>query len=336
MSNYKRLNGYQINMTTLLNILSDIQDDLIVLEKNLKKMVGAKNPVLYAAAEHLFKAGGKRIRPTIVLLVALSTADQSKILAKHKRLAEIIEIIHTASLVHDDVVDECQTRRGVKAVHKRFDNKIAVLAGDFLFAQSSWYLANLDNLGVVKTISKVITDFAEGEIRQGVNRFDDSISLEDYIEKSFYKTASLMAASCKAASTLSNNDVATQRYFYLYGKHLGLAFQIIDDILDVVGSKTSLGKPAGLDLRNGNLTAPVIFALDNNSILHKLINREFQESNDIDQAIEIIRNDNGIQKAYDLAQEHTQASLQALKRTENNSAQKKLIYITEHLINRLF
>nr|YP_009511686.1 prenyl transferase [Melanthalia intermedia]AXI97563.1 prenyl transferase [Melanthalia intermedia] len=322
-------------MTISLDVLSNIQNDLVTLNTNLKKMVGAKNPILYAAAEHLFKAGGKRIRPAIILLVALSTTKQSIILPEHKRLAEIIEIIHTASLVHDDVVDECHTRRGVTTVHEKFNNKIAVLAGDFLFAQSSWYLANLNNLEVVKIISKVITDFAEGEVRQGMSRFDESVSLESYIEKSFYKTASLIAASCKAAAILSSSDVSTQKYFYLYGKHLGLAFQIIDDILDIIGSKTSLGKPGGLDLKNGNLTAPVIFALEDKPELYKLISREFQQSNDINKAIKIIKSSNGIQKAYDLAQEHTQASLQALRKTKNNEVQEKLTYMTEYLVNRL-
>nr|YP_009511474.1 prenyl transferase [Gracilariopsis mclachlanii]AXI97351.1 prenyl transferase [Gracilariopsis mclachlanii] len=322
-------------MTKIPYKLPIIQKDLLVLEQNLKKMVGAKHPILYAAAEHLFSAGGKRIRPTIILLVALSTTKDINILPEHKRLAEIIEIIHTASLVHDDVVDECQIRRGVNTVHSTFSTKIAILAGDFLFAQSSWYLANLNNLEVVKTISKVITDFAEGEIRQGLTNFDETISIDNYIDKSFYKTASLIAAGCKGAAMLSETTTNIQNNFYLYGKHLGLAFQIIDDILDIIGSRSSLGKPAGSDLKNGNLTAPLIFALEEQPKLHYLINREFQKQDDINTAIEMIKDSHGIQKAYDLAQEHIQASLQALKRTNNNQAQEALAYISNYIINRL-
>nr|YP_009500265.1 prenyl transferase [Gracilariopsis heteroclada]AXE43427.1 prenyl transferase [Gracilariopsis heteroclada] len=322
-------------MTKIPYKLPIIEKDLLVLEQNLKKMVGAKHPILYAAAEHLFSAGGKRIRPTIILLVALSTTKDINILPEHKRLAEIIEIIHTASLVHDDVVDECQIRRGVNTVHSTFSTKIAILAGDFLFAQSSWYLANLNNLEVVKTISKVITDFAEGEIRQGLTNFDETISIDNYIDKSFYKTASLIAAGCKGAAMLSETTTNIQNNFYLYGKHLGLAFQIIDDILDIIGSRSSLGKPAGSDLKNGNLTAPLIFALEEQPKLHYLINREFQKQDDINTAIEMIKDSHGIQKAYDLAQEHIQASLQALKRTNNNQAQESLAYISNYIINRL-
>nr|YP_009019635.1 prenyl transferase [Gracilaria salicornia]AHH24603.1 prenyl transferase [Gracilaria salicornia]UAD87624.1 prenyl transferase [Gracilaria salicornia] len=321
-------------MTIVPKILPNIHKDLLILETNLKKMVSAKHPILYAAAAHLFNAGGKRIRPTIILLIALSTTKLN-ILPEHKRLAEITEIIHTASLVHDDVIDECETRRGVNTVHNKFSTKVAVLAGDFLFAQSSWYLANLNNLDVVKIISKVITDFAEGEVRQGLTCFDEMISIDNYIEKSFYKTASLIASSCKATAILSQTTINTQNQFYIYGKHLGLAFQIVDDILDIIGSKASLGKPAGSDLKNGNLTAPLIFALQEDAKLYDLIEREFQQQNDIYQAIEIIKNTHGIQKSYDLAQEHIQASIQAINKIDNRLAQESLSYINNYIIKRL-
>nr|YP_010196790.1 prenyl transferase [Gracilaria cliftonii]UAD84594.1 prenyl transferase [Gracilaria cliftonii] len=322
-------------MILVPKILPSVEKDLLILENNLQKMVSAKHPILYAAAEHLFSAGGKRIRPTIILLIALATTKTFNILPEHKRLAEITEIIHTASLVHDDVIDECATRRGVNTVHNTFSTKVAVLAGDFLFAQSSWYLANLNNLEVVKTISKVITDFAEGEVRQSLTCFDADISMNNYIEKSFYKTASLMASSCKAAAILSETSPNIQNQFYLYGKHLGLAFQIVDDILDIIGSQVSLGKPAGSDLKNGNLTAPLIFASQENSALYALIEREFEHDNDIAKAIEIIKNSNGIQKSYDLAQEHIQASIQAIDRINNNLAQESLYYINNYVIKRL-
>lgn len=317
------------------NIFSPIQHDLQILDKNLKKMVGAKHPILYAAAEHLFNAGGKRIRPAIVLLIAKNTMKSTEILPEHRRLAEITEIIHTASLVHDDVIDDCQTRRGIDTVHYTFNTKVAVLAGDFLFAQSSWYLANLNNLQVVKTISKVITDFAEGEIRQGLSNFDTTISIDDYIEKSFYKTASLIAASCKGAAMISNTNEDVQNAFYIYGKHLGLAFQIIDDILDIIGSKESLGKPAGSDLKNGNFTAPLIFALEEKPNLYKYINREFANKDDIKKTIKIIKNSKGIQKAKDLAHEHIQASLQALEKQNECEAKKILKLISNYIIYRL-
>ena len=325
-------------MQTNNPIFELINNDLMILNDNLKKMVGAKHPILYAAAEHLFKAGGKRMRPAIVLLVSKATVNkefQQQISPEHKRLAEITEIIHTASLVHDDVIDDCETRRGINTVHSKFNTKVAVLAGDFLFAQSSWYLANLNNVEVVKIISKVITDFAEGEVRQGLTNFDYKISINDYIEKSFYKTASLIAASCQGASMLSKCNQNTQKTFYLYGKHLGLAFQIIDDILDIISSSNTLGKPAGSDIKNGHLTAPLIFALEENPDLHKLVNREFQHSNDINTAINIIKNTKGIQKAKDLAEEHIQIALKIIHKIDPNEATKTLLIINNYIINRL-
>ncbi len=137
-------------MTSATSLFSPVEADLRLLTENLKQLVGARHPILYAAAEHLFGAGGKRLRPAIVLLLSRATMLDQEITAKVRRLAEITEMIHTASLVHDDVIDEAELRRGVPTVHSSFGNRIAVLAGDFLFAQSSWYLANLDNLAVVK------------------------------------------------------------------------------------------------------------------------------------------------------------------------------------------
>lgn len=313
-----------------------IEQDLRVLDNNLKRLISARNSILYAAAEHLLLAGGKRVRPAIVFLVGRATSLNKNLRPEHKRLAEITEIIHTASLLHDDIIDECNTRRGMQAVHNTFSTKVAVLAGDFLFAQSSWYLANLGNVEVVKTISKVITDFAEGEVKQGITNFDASLSVDEYIEKSFYKTASLIASSCKASAIISNCDLATQNIFYNYGKHIGLAFQIIDDILDITGSDNLLGKPTGSDLKNGNLTAPLFFALTECKFLHTLINQEFQNDYHIDEALKLIKSTQGIQKAKDLAREHVQASIQELKYIKNNDFVEMLKSISNYIINRAY
>src|SRR5512136_2025478 len=143
-------------MTSATSLFYPVEADLRVLTENLKKLVSARHPILFAAAEHLFGSAGKRLRPAIVLLISRATVRDGEITPRHRRLAEITEMIHTASLVHDDVVDESELRRGIPTVHSSFGNRVAVLAGDFLFAQSSWYLANLDNLEVVKLLSEVI------------------------------------------------------------------------------------------------------------------------------------------------------------------------------------
>lgn len=316
-------------------MFSQIQEDLDILDSNLHQMIGPRHPILYAAAEHLFHAGGKRLRPSIILLVAKATDKQGQLKNEHRRLAEITEIIHTASLLHDDVIDECHVRRGSGTVNSKFNNKIAVLAGDFLFAQSSWYLANLNNLEVVKIISKVITDFAEGEVQQALTNFDTSISINNYIHKSFHKTASLLASSCKAAAIISCTDINSQNKFYNYGKHLGLAFQIIDDILDIIGTYKNMGKSAGSDLKNGNLTSPLLFALNECPKLNQLIEREFEEDSDKDSAIKLITSTNGLNQAKDLAIEHAQASIQYLKNMNYNKSIEELILLSEYIVNRI-
>ena len=151
-------------MVTVTELLQPVETDLETLLGDLRSLIGAGHPILQAAAEHLFSAGGKRLRPGIVLLLSRALAADGQLTPRHRRLAEITEMIHTASLVHDDVVDEASTRRGVATVHSRFDARVAVLAGDFLFAQASWHLANLDDLDVVKLLSRVIMDLADGEV----------------------------------------------------------------------------------------------------------------------------------------------------------------------------
>jgi len=317
-------------------MFAQIEKDLKILNINLNRMVGPRHPILYAAAEHLFNAGGKRLRPSIIILVAKATSKEEQLNNEHRRLAEITEIIHTASLLHDDVIDDCSQRRGSGTVNSKFSNKIAILAGDFLFAQSSWYLANLNSLNVVKIISKIITDFAEGEVQQALASFETSISINHYMNKSFHKTASLLAYSCKASAILSHTNKHTQKQFYLYGKHLGLAFQIIDDILDITGTYKNMGKLPGSDFKNGNLTAPLLFALEECPSLYDLIEREFDKEGDIDYAIKLIKSTKGIEKAQDLAIEHVQAAIQALNNLPyKNTSLKNLILLSEQVINRI-
>src|SRR4028119_2383812 len=282
-------------MTSVTSLFSPVEADLCILTENLIELVGTPHPILCAAAEHLFGAGGKRIRPAIVLLISRATMLAQDITPRHRRLAEITEMIHTASLVHDDVVDESEVRRNVPTVNSLYTNRVAVLAGDFLFGQSAWYLANLDNLEVVKLLSEVIKDMAEGEIQQGLNRFDTNTSIDAYLEKTYNKTASLIANSAKGAGLLSDVSAQTATDLYYYGRFIGLAFQIVDDILDFTASTEVLGKPAGSDLESGNLTAPTLYALEEKPYLKTLIDREFEQDDDFEQAFALVKDSRGIE-----------------------------------------
>ena len=323
-------------MISSTSLFDPVELDLRLLTDNLKQLISARHPILGAAAEHLFEAGGKRLRPAIVLLVSRATMLDQDLTPRHRRLAEITEMIHTASLVHDDVVDEADLRRNVPTVNNLFDNRIAVLAGDFLFAQSSWYLANLDNLQVVKLLSEVIRDFAEGEILQSINRFDVDISLESYLEKSYYKTASLIANSAKAAGVLSDVSDETAEQLYGYGRDLGLAFQIVDDILDFTSPTEILGKPSGSDLISGNITAPVLFAMEENPDLITLIDHEFKQKGDIEQALQIVNESQGIDRARDLAGYHAKLAVKQLECLKPSGASRSLFELADYVLSRLY
>lgn len=323
-------------MTSQTLLFSPVEADLRQLTDNLKQLVGARHPILYAAAEHLFSVKGKRVRPAIVLLISRMTTPDQNISLKHRRLAEITEMIHTASLVHDDVVDDAEMRRGVPTVHSLFNNRVAVLAGDFLFAQSSWYLANLDNLEVVKLLSQVIMNLAEGEIQQGLNRFDTGLSIETYLEKSYYKTASLIANSSKAAGVLSEVSPQQTEDLYNYGRHLGLAFQIVDDILDFTGLTEELGKPAASDLKSGNLTAPTLYALEEKPHLETLIEREFATDGDLEQALTLIKDSSGIQRSRELAAYHAQQAVKYLESFQTCESRQALIGLADYVLSRLY
>ncbi|KAF5948692.1 hypothetical protein HYC85_014649 [Camellia sinensis] len=291
----KRVSRSPISLTNMFQLVAD---DLQTLNKNLQSIVGAENPVLMSAAEQIFSAGGKRMRPALVFLVSRATAEivgLKELTKEHRRLAEIIEMIHTASLIHDDVLDESDLRRGKETVHQLYGTRVAVLAGDFMFAQSSWYLANLENLEVIKLISQVIKDFASGEIKQASSLFDCNVELDEYLIKSYYKTASLIAASAKGAAIFSGVD------------------RVVDDILDFTQSAEQLGKPAGSDLAKGNLTAPVIFALEKGLKLRELIDSEFSETGSLDEAIELVKSCGGIERAQDLAREKADLAIQNLQ-----------------------
>jgi all-trans-nonaprenyl-diphosphate synthase len=211
-----------------------------------------------------------------------------------------------------------------------------VLAGDFLFAQSSWYLANLDNLEVVKLLSQVIMDLAEGEIQQSLNSFDPKQSMETYLEKSYCKTASLLANSAKAAAVLSDLSPAQCEKMYLYGRHLGLAFQVVDDILDFTSSSETLGKPAGSDLAGGNLTAPTLYALEEHPRLAELLDREFEQEGDLEKALGMVHNSRGIDRAWKLAEQHTQLAVEQLADLAPSDSRSALIAMADYVLKRAY
>jgi len=214
--------------------------------------------------------------------------NESDILPSQRRLAEITELIHTASLLHDDVIDHSVSRRGNPSANLQFGNKMAVLAGDFLLSRASVALARLRDAEVTELLATVIANLVEGEFMQLKNTARDEqnpVWTEDtmtyYLQKTYLKSASLISKSCRAAALLGSSDAGTVDAAYLYGKNLGLAFQLVDDMLDYTISEKELGKPAGADLELGLATAPLLFAWKNNTELGSLVGRKFSQEGDV-------------------------------------------------------
>lgn len=210
------------------------------------------------------------------------------ILASQRRLAEITELIHTASLLHDDVIDNAVTRRANSSANLAFGNKMAVLAGDFLLGRASVALARLRDPEVTELMATVIANLVEGEFMQLKNTAQDESSpsytdatLKYYLHKTYLKTASLISKSCRSAAVLGRSAPEVIEASYAYGRNLGLAFQLVDDMLDYTVTEAELGKPAGADLELGLATAPLLFAWKSNPELGPLVGRKFREEGDV-------------------------------------------------------
>jgi geranylgeranyl pyrophosphate synthase len=235
----------------------------------------------------------------------------SDVWRRQAQLGQIVEMIHVASLIHDDVLDEADTRRGGEAVHKLYSNKVAVLAGDYLLARASVLLARLENTAVVQVMATALESLVAGEIMQLKSAPEELLKLESYLRKSYYKTASLICYACRATALLGGHaygsTVATA--CEEFGFHMGLAYQIQDDILDFTAAATVLGKPALADMDLGLSTAPILYAAQEFPHLRPLVMRRFKEKGDKQAALEALyKSDTAMSKAQALARFHAQVS----------------------------
>ena len=319
-----------------------------------KDLIGTDHPVLNSAARYFFnseedgKGKGKQVRPVMVMLFSravmhidngleTSSPRLTHILKSQRRLAEITEMIHTASLFHDDVIDDADTRRGQPAAHRAFGNKMAILAGDYLLARASICLARLRNVDVVECMSTVIEHLVRGEVLQIKDSRTGVADMEGYLRKNYYKTASLMANSCKSAALLAGGNVtpAVIDAAYQYGKHVGVAFQLIDDALDFEGSASSLGKPALGDLNAGLSTAPVLFAAESHRELIPAMARKFKEQGDINLALRCINEADGVNRTKKLAAIHAEKAMDAVVNAlEPSPYRDSLIHLARRVVDR--
>jgi len=319
-----------------------VKDDIAPFSSNIKELVDTDHPVLTMAASHFFeKRHGKRFRPTVVTLMARALAPEGKYTDTNEyalcgQLGQITEMIHVASLIHDDVLDEADTRRGGDAVHKLYSNKVAVLAGDFLLARASVLLARLNDVQVVEVMAMALDYLVQGEIVQAKSPPEKLLELEHYIKKSYYKTASLIANSCKSAALLWGNDfdgevaAAAEKYGY----HMGLAFQIVDDLLDFTVSSEMLGKPAMADVSLGLATAPVLYAAEEKPELKALVKRRFKNPGDKEKALNLVMATDGIERSRDLALFHAQSAVNAVMELPPSQARDALVQVCHIVLTR--
>jgi len=221
-------------------------------------------------------------------------------------------MIHVASLLHDDVLDDAETRRGLNAVNKVFGTKAAILGGDFLLARASVALASLKNTQVVALIATVIENLVTGEMMQSKCSQEERLSLDYYYQKTYLKTASLIANSCKSVALLGDHNQQVAQLAYDYGYHLGMSFQLIDDVLDFVGSSSSLGKPTLSDLKSGIATAPVLLASLEQPQLIDLTLRKFKYEGDVEMAARLVAETEGIKKTVEVAERHSRLAMKAV------------------------
>ncbi|KAI6343382.1 hypothetical protein MCOR30_001552 [Pyricularia oryzae] len=271
----------------------------------------------------------------------LSSHSDPDILPSQRRLAEITELIHTASLLHDDVIDHSESRRGSPSANLEFGNKMAVLGGDFLLGRASVALARLRDAEVTELLATVIANLVEGEFMQLKNTSRDESrpvwsedALTYYLQKTYLKTASLISKSCRASALLGGADAQTVDAAYAFGKNLGLAFQLVDDMLDYTVSAVDLGKPAGADLELGLATAPLLFAWKNHPELGELVGRKFSKEGDVARAREIVLASDGIEQTRALAQRYAEQAIEAISHFPDSEAKDGLIEMAAKTLKR--
>lgn len=318
----------------MLPLFDEISADLAVVDRELQKVLQSNDPLLTETANHLLKAGGKRLRPAFALLAAkFHRYDLATVLP----LAMALELIHMATLVHDDVVDAAQTRRGTPTVKALWGNRVSTHTGDFVLARALILVSEYPNEMIPRELARACVLMAEGELLQleGANRPD----LRQYLKRIKGKTAVLIEAACKLGAVASGAPPSIYRPLGRYGYYLGMAFQITDDILDMVADERRLGKPVGGDLRQGVITLPVIYALKRSpeaETLAAIIARREKTPEDIKEAIRITREGGGIDFAFRVAERYLAKARAQLERLPAIPARDTLACIADFVRMRSF
>lgn len=292
-----------------------------------------QHPDLKAALEHLLSAGGKRIRPTLSLLVGhMLGGSHEKLIT----LGAAVEMLHTATLVHDDLIDGALLRRGIPTLNARWSPAATVLTGDFLFARAAKLAAEVDYLPLMRLFAETLAIIVGGELTQMFSSHG-SLSRENYYQRIYAKTASLFEMSTLAAAMVSTEDEAIRQAMKTYGYETGMAFQIVDDILDYTGEQTAVGKPLGSDLLNGLVTLPAIYyaeARPDDPDVHALPEGGWSDAERVQRLVERIRSSPAIEQAMQEARAHVHRAIDALLPFHPSTERDALEELARYIVAR--
>ncbi len=293
-------------------------------------------PLVRQIAEYIIAGGGKRLRPSLLLLTAGAVGYQG---GQNHELAAVVEFIHTATLLHDDVVDESTLRRGRETANAQFGNAASVLVGDFLYSRAFQMMVSVGSMRVMEVLADATNIIAEGEVLQLMNCHNPDVSVEDYLRVVRYKTAKLFEASARLGAILGETDQAVESGLAAYGMHLGTAFQIIDDVLDYSGAEGEIGKHLGDDLAEGKPTLPLIHVMQaGNASQASLVRTALEKGGreTFPQIIEAVKATGALEVARKVAEEETNKAKESLSLLPHSQYRDALLQLATFAVARRF
>ena len=321
---------------TLEEICLPIKPDLALVDTVIQKHIASSVSFVTSIAEYVIRNGGKRLRPMLCLIASrLAGATGPKVID----CAAAMEFFHTATLMHDDVIDNAKLRRGKTSANNRWGNQVAVLVGDFFYCQASALLVGTDNLKVIKLVTRAMLSTTEGEILEISKSNDLGTTEEDYLKIVTDKTAVLMATSCAIGGILGNVSEEYVAALSEYGRSLGIAFQLADDVLDYISDEAHFGKAQGTDLREGKLTLPLLSALrrcndDERRLIKDVLIAENLEESRLREVTSIITKYGGIENTLNLARNYVQKAIDSLYLFKPSMEKESLHALASYVIDR--
>jgi geranylgeranyl pyrophosphate synthase len=310
-----------------------VQEDLALVEAALGALRDVDFAPLAQMMDVVLGVGGKRLRPALALLAGKFGQYDLELLVP---LAASIELLHTATLVHDDVIDNAATRRGRPTVNSLFRNTTTIMVGDYMFAHAADFVARTGNVRVIRLFSQTLMAITRGEIRQDMTAFDARQTVDHYLQRISGKTASLFAAACEGGAVVTGATEDRVQALREYGHNLGMAFQIVDDILDFMGDEDQMGKPVGSDLMQGTLTLPSLLLMERypqENPVGKLFSQRRRQEH-LSQAVEMIRSSDIPQESYGMAAGFGRRAEEALATLPGNEARDTLRDIVHYVLDR--